>query len=168
MTDRVYRLGSFCILLGIWIVFSGQFDFFHLTLGVLSAGFISHVTGDMFFQDRTRGMKERSRELSRLPGYLVWLAWQIVLANLHVLYLALHPRGLAEVEPAIVRFRTPLRSDFSRYVLANSITLTPGTITLKTTGNQFVIHAISQKTRESLDGSMERRIADVFGEKGPK
>ncbi len=167
MIDRIYRLASFGILLGLWIVFSGKFDLFHLTLGVISAGIITHFSGDMFFHDRTRGLEERKRELSRLPGYLVWLVWQIILANLHVLYLALHPRGLAEVEPTLVRFHTPLRSAFAKYVLANSITLTPGTITLKTTGNRFVVHAISLKTKESLDGSMDRRIADVFGEKGP-
>lgn len=167
MTDKVYRLANFSILLGFWIVFSGRFDLFHLTLGVLAAGLISHISGDMFFQDRTRGFNDRKRELFRYPRYIMWLARQIVLSNLHVIYLAMHPRGLEQVEPTIVRFRTPLSSDFAKYVLGNSITLTPGTITLKTTGNRFVVHAVSRKARESLNGSMERRIAEIFGERGP-
>ena len=59
-----------------------------------------------------------------------------------------------------------LRSDFAKVVLANSITLTPGTVTMKVEENTVYVHAISRKAAESLDGSMETRIARIFNEKG--
>ena len=72
------------------------------------------------------------------------------------------PKGMDEVEPEVVRFKTKLRSDFGKWLLANSITLTPGTVTIMVRGDEFVIHAISQGAAEGLNGEMERRIAQIF------
>jgi multicomponent Na+:H+ antiporter subunit E len=90
------------------------------------------------------------------------LLWQIILANFHVLKLALTPSGTAEIRPRIVRFKTQLTSPFARFVFAQSITLTPGTVTVTIEGDEFVVHAISRAAAEGLAGAMERRIAHVF------
>ena len=66
------------------------------------------------------------------------------------------------MRPQMVRFRTSLRSEFARYVFANSITLTPGTVTLSVEGDKFVVHAISQKVADELPGEMEKRLAKIF------
>ena len=66
------------------------------------------------------------------------------------------------MRPQMVRFRTSLRSEFARYVFANSITLTPGTVTLSVEGDKFVVHAISQKVADELPGEMEKRVAKIF------
>ena len=154
------RAVTFCFLLAIWLVFSGHDDWFHLTLGVLSAGFVTWISGDLLFREHHG--EALIGIAGRLWGYLWWLLWQIVLANFHLLKLSLTPSGLDEVEPRVVKFRTHLRSDFARFLLANSITLTPGTVTLRIEGDVFYVHAISQKSVDGLDGEMERRIADVF------
>lgn len=158
----MYSLLSFSLLFLVWIVFSGKFDWFHLTLGILSAAFVTYFSSDLYFTDRRIGFLERLRQSARFCSYLVWLLYQIFLANLHVLRLALWPNALTEIDPVIVRMKTYLRSEFARYVLANSITLTPGTITLKIEEDILYIHAISRKAASSLDGEMERRIAAVF------
>jgi multicomponent Na+:H+ antiporter subunit E len=62
----------------------------------------------------------------------------------------------------MVRFRTSLQSEFARYVFANSITLTPGTVTLSVDGDKFVVHAISKKVADELPGEMEKRVAKIF------
>jgi multicomponent Na+:H+ antiporter subunit E len=158
----IYRILTFAALLATWVVFSGLFDPFHLTLGVISCAWVTWMSSDLLFTNRRQTLAERLRQAALLPGYTIWLAWEIVKANWHVLKLALHPHGLREVEPEIVRFTTGLRSEFAKWLLANSITLTPGTVTVKITGNEFVVHAISRQSTTGLGTVMERRIAHIF------
>ena len=96
----------------------------------------------------------------RFLQYTPWLLYQIVLANLHVVYLVLFP---SKIRPQIVRFKTTLTSDLSKVSLGNSITLTPGTITMDIDDGEFYVHALSDKVaRDLLTGEMERRVARVF------
>ena len=157
-----YQLAIFCILLATWLVFSGQFDRFHVTLGVLSCFLVTWMSSDMFFPKRDIPFGIRWREAPRLPGYLSWLLYEILVANVHVLRLSLHLRGPNEVKPQIVRFETKLKSEFARWVLANSITLTPGTVTVKVDGDDFYVHAISVHAAKGLEGEMEDRIKRIF------
>jgi len=69
------------------------------------------------------------------------------------------------IDPRIIKFKSKLQGDLSRVTFANSITLTPGTITVYVTmDGDFSVHAIDKKSREGLPGEMERRIAMAFGE----
>lgn len=158
----MYRLLIFSLLLVFWVILSGHFDAFHLSMGVLCAGIVTWLSSDMYFENRSKGAQVRVEEVCRAFGYAFWLLGQIVLANIQILKLALSPGGMEEVSPRVVRFKTKLRSDFAKYVLAQSITLTPGTVTVKIVGDEFVVHAISKAAADSLDGSMEDRIAHIF------
>ena len=65
----------------------------------------------------------------------------------------------------MIRFKTRLTSDIALVSLANSITLTPGTITMDIANGEFVVHAVSDKVaNDLLTGEMERRVAHVFVE----
>ncbi|MGI9243301.1 MAG: Na+/H+ antiporter subunit E [Verrucomicrobiales bacterium] len=152
----------FITLLSTWLIFSGFFDAFHVGLGIISSLFITAISGDLFFSERQTTSRDRLREITRIPGYLAWLLWQIILANLHVLKLALAPDGPEEIEPSIVRLKTQLTSPFARFVYAQGITLTPGTVTIRLDGDELLVHAISKESALGLDGEMERRIAYVF------
>ncbi|MCB1095245.1 MAG: Na+/H+ antiporter subunit E [Verrucomicrobiae bacterium] len=158
----MYQVLVFFLLLLTWVIFSGLFDPFHLSLGVLSCLLVTWMSSGMLFADRAASVWSRGRQAFLLIGYASWLLWQIVLANVHILKLALSPSGLEEVRPRVVRFRTGLRSEFGKFVLAQSITLTPGTVTIKIIGDEFVIHAISRLAADGLDGAMEARIAAIF------
>jgi multicomponent Na+:H+ antiporter subunit E len=160
--DFSYQAAIFCILLAIWLVFSGQFDAFHVSLGILSCFVVTWMSSDFLFPNREVPMKIRWREASRLPGYVVWLLYEIVLANLHVLRLAFQPGKMEDVEPQIVRFRTTLKTEFARWVLANSITLTPGTVTVKVEDDELYVHAISVAAAKGLEGEMEARVRRIF------
>lgn len=158
----LYRAIVFVLLMVVWAVFSGLFDFFHLTLGVISCGLVTWMSSDLLFDDRTIGLRDRMRQAVRATVYLFWLLWQIVLANLHLLKLAF---GSAELrQPQIVRYKTELKSDFEKFLLANSITLTPGTVTIKILGDTFYIHAISDFAADGLNGEMDKRIAHIFAQ----
>lgn len=158
----MYYLLTFILLMGTWILLSGIFDLFHLSLGVISSVIVTVFSHDLLFKNRQRSLTSRMVEAVRATNYFRWLLWQIVLANIHVLILALHPRSREKIEPQIIRFNTRLRSDFAKFVFANSITLTPGTVTVRIVEDEFVVHAISDKVAADLPGEMERRVAHAF------
>jgi multicomponent Na+:H+ antiporter subunit E len=155
---------AYPFLLLLWVVLSGQMDAFHLSLGAISCAIVAWLT-TVFLKDREAQSSALSVSVYlRLPGYLLWLMKEIVLANFHVFYLALWPGGMRHVQPELVTFKVRLKGEWARYVLANSITLTPGTVTVRATGNELIVHSISRTTTEGLKGDMEQRIARLFGE----
>jgi len=72
--------------------------------------------------------------------YIFYFLWQLLKANLDVAFRVLHPR--LPIEPGIVRVKTNLKTPLGRLLLANSITLTPGTITVESKGDDFYVHWI--------------------------
>jgi len=160
---HVTHILSFVILFILWIVFSGRFDGLHITLGLISSAIVAAFSGDLMFTSReARGI---FLLWLRMAGYIPWLLYQIFLANLHVMYLVLHPRMMERINPKIIRFDSRLKSDYSRMVFANSITLTPGTITVNVNAlGRFSIHCIDDPSGQPLPGKMEEKIAHVFKE----
>lgn len=157
------RVVTFILLFALWCIFSGMFDAFHLALGVISCLIVTIISGDLIFKDNKITM-EHIREGIRFIKYLPWLMYQILLANIHVAYLVLHPK--MPIEPSVVYYKSKLKKDISKVVFANSIILTPGTITMDITeDNTYVVHCISQKVADDLfTGEMEERVAYVFNE----
>jgi len=154
---------TFLVMFGFWIILSGKFDAFHLSLGIISCLIVAYLSGDLLF-DSPR-IKELPGSWIRFARYLPWILYQIFLANIHLIYLTFHPRMMDLIDPRIIKFKSKLQSDLSRVTFANSITLTPGTITVYVTmDGDFSVHAIDKKSREGLPGEMEARIAKAFGE----
>ncbi len=153
------KVYTFFIMMGFWILLSGKFDPFHLTLGVISSALVSFLSTDLFMYEHG---KNRLSTGIRFLLYLPWLLYQIILSTLHVTFLALHPKMKEQIDPTIVTFKTKLTSNIARVALANSITLTPGTITIRIEGNVFYVHAISRKAAAGLPGEMEDRLEKVF------
>ena len=148
----------FVLLLAFWLVLSGHYDLFHIAAGVFCAGLVTTLSSDLL----SLGGRETGPSVWRFVVYLPWLLYQVVIANLHVVYLILTP---SQIHPQVVRFRTRLTSDLARTTLGNSITLTPGTVTLDIEGDEFVVHALSDKVaRDLLSGAMEQRVARIFSE----
>lgn len=154
---------SFLILFILWIVFSGRFDGFHITLGIISSAMVAAISGDMMFtSSQPRGLFSL---WFRMFAYVPWLIYQIFLANLHVMYLVFHPKMMELINPKIIEFDSRLKSDYARTAFANSITLTPGTITVNVTVlGRFSVHCIDDQSGLSLPGGMEERIVKVFRE----
>ncbi len=157
-------LAVFTLLFAFWVFLSGFFDLFHLSLGVICCAIVSYGSYDLIFtQTNLRNLKERHRAGKNFILYLPWLIYQIYLANVHVVYLVWHP-GMP-IDPEIIRFKTKLRSDLALVTLANSITLTPGTITLDIRDGEYYVHALSKKVADDLlTGEMQDRVGRVYGE----
>lgn len=153
---------TFMLLLGFWIFMSGLFDIWHFGQGIIACALVAYLSNDLLFTDKK--VAGKGREVLRLMTYLPWLFYQIYLANIYVVKLALHPRMSDRIYPHIVKFRTKLKKDVSVFTFANSITLTPGTITVLVEGDYFYVHAIDIPVAESLPGEMETRVGHIFGE----
>ncbi|MBN2799283.1 MAG: Na+/H+ antiporter subunit E [Deltaproteobacteria bacterium] len=102
-----------------------------------------------------------------LALYVPYLIWQIVLSNLDVARRVVSPS--LPIAPGIVRIKTTLKSPLGRMVLANSITLTPGTLTLDVDGDELCIHWIDAQTGDieaatkAIVGGFEKRLEVIFG-----
>ena len=152
------RLVVFLILFAVWLVFSGHFDALHLALGLACSALVAVFSSELLLP-QTPSFRTAVTTW-RVLRYLPWLLYQIVLANLHVVYLVWRP---GQLRPQIVQFRTGLTRDLARVVLGNSITLTPGTITMDIDDDEFTVHAVSDQAARSLrSGEMERRVGHVF------
>lgn len=149
------------IFMGFWAILSGKFDLFHLSLGAVCSLLVAAFTHDLLFANvRVGGIR---LIVGRFLYYIPWLLYQIVTSNFHVAKLALSPK--MPIDPRIIRFKTKLESDISWVTLANSITLTPGTITMDIKDGEFFVHALSRKVAEDLNaGEMEDRVAHIYME----
>ncbi|MFQ3168191.1 MAG: multicomponent Na+:H+ antiporter subunit E [Limisphaerales bacterium] len=153
---------SFLVLFVPWLVLSGKFDPVHVGMGVLCSLLVGYWCADLLFQDRATTLGNRLRQLIGFVGYMGWLLGQIIVANLHVFRVALSPRMNELLSPQMVEFDSKLEKEFSKFILANSITLTPGTVTVRVEGSRFLVHSLTAKLAEGLPGVMEKRIANIF------
>lgn len=156
---------TFVMMFIFWVIMSGKFDLFHLGMGLLASGLVTALSHDLLFSGHTRKVGDLLREMGRFLIYVFWLCWQIVLANVHIAGISLSPKAMELIDPKIISFKTILKTDFARFVLANSITLTPGTVTLRIQDDVFHVHAITEQSVGDLTagpGVMERWVAWVF------
>jgi len=147
----------------VWLILSGKFDLFHISLGVISCLIVAYTSAELLLPQEKLG--RLIKMWLRFIRYQPWLLYQIFLANLHVMYLVLHPRMRELISPRIIRFKSKLDDEMSLFIFANSITLTPGTITVHVTVNgDYAVHAIDKASGDPLPGEMERRVAKIMGE----
>lgn len=158
--DRIFGfLVTFLILFGFWILLSWNFDPLHLVLGLICSLLVAYFSHDLLMTRERIGFSLRKMILFIL--YLFYLAHSIILANLDVAYRVLHPK--MPINPRIVKFKSRLTSDIGQTILANSITLTPGTITVDIRNRTFYIHTLSEKSAEDLlKGEMENKLMRIF------
>ena len=135
----------------LWIIFNGKITLEILLIGLLLCtllfAFCCKFMGYSIRQD--------IRLLRRLPlvfQYVVILIIEILKANRQVLYFITTPRY--QVEPQIVHFKSNLKTQIGRVILANSITLTPGTITVGLEGNDYYVHCLDKEFAEGMEDSI--------------
>ncbi len=94
-------------------------------------------------------------------AYLPYILWEIVKANLDVTKAILNPKLIS---PQMFRTKASQKTDVARVIYANSITLTPGTVTLDMRGDDLLIHALTKDTRAGVEsGDMDRRVKQLEG-----
>jgi multicomponent Na+:H+ antiporter subunit E len=156
-----YLPGLALALAAFWFALSQQTAPLFLALGALSVLLTLWLVAQMRILDRDASPYHR---VAQLLIYLVWLIGQIIRANLSVVARVLGPRSA--IDPAIVRIRTNARTDLSKALFANAITLTPGTVTVDVAGDRVVVHALvaGNASARSFDGA--DRVASTAADNG--
>ena len=143
------------LLFALWCLLSGRDDILFIGIG-LSASL--GIAGLHSFQP---GAPNSTIPFLRFMAYLPWLLYRITLSSLHTVYLILNPR--LPIDPRLIRHRTGLSDPAAVALLAVSVTLTPGTVTVETHDDELVVHALDPFSAEDLTShTLEKKIAWVF------
>ncbi|MBR1566870.1 MAG: Na+/H+ antiporter subunit E [Oscillospiraceae bacterium] len=145
----------FVILLALWLVFAGSVTVTNLILGVLVAGLITLLC-TKFMGYSTKRFYTGLKKAPAVAGYIGELLKEIVIANRDVLRV-IYRKG--QPQSTLVRFHTDLRSEGLRVLVANSITLTPGTYTVKLEGDEYAVHALDKSFQEDIENSAFFKLA---------
>lgn len=99
--------------------------------------------------------------------YWVWLGIEIVKSNISVARLILDPK--LPIHPVLVTLKAGQQSELGQVIYANSITLTPGTVSIRIDSNTILVHAVAKAYAEDLEsGEMDRRVTGIEGSDPPQ
>jgi len=150
----------FLALLLFWMLVSGSFDPQHLLAGVILSLLTAYLWSDLLIE--SGAMVPKTGTVVKFARYMLDLLMEVVRANIKVALIVLHP-GLP-ISPGFIVLRTRLKTRFGRVVYANSITLTPGTLTVELEGDRLIIHALTAETAEGVSHwSMEEEMLRLEG-----
>ena len=143
----------------IWLLLSGHYDPLLLTLGVLSCITCLYVTWKAKFIDE-EGLPLHL--LIRLPIYTIWLFKEIIKANIDTAKIIL----LNNPDPQNFRVKSSQKTEAGKVTYANSITLTPGTVTTELDGDILEVHALSSDMADDVkSGVMDKKVSWLEGNK---
>ena len=144
-------------LAAFWLANTGHYTIFMLSLGVISIALVVFIAHRMDVVDH----EAQPLHLTlKIPGYYVWLIKEIFLGNLLVVkHIWL---GNKSISPVFATITASQKTDIGKVIYANSITLTPGTVTVNIEGDKFLVHSLLQESIEDLEsGEMDRRVTQL-------
>ncbi|RLI94029.1 MAG: Na+/H+ antiporter subunit E [Candidatus Altiarchaeales archaeon] len=155
---------TYIVMFIFWILLSWEFSLSNILFGLVGSFLVAYSTRNLFIKERIAISPQKFIRKSYLSIlYIFYLTYQIIMANLDVAYRVLHPK--MPIDTRVIKFNTKLESDLAKTCFANSITLTPGTITIDVKKDIFYVHALTSEAAESLlEGSMERKLIEIFQE----
>ena len=149
---------TFLVAFGFYLLLGDPTKPFDIVTGLLSAGIVTLVLSRVVFESDP-SIASLGR-VARAAVYLPYLLVEVVRANLAVAWVVLHPD--LPIEPQLVRVPAP-EGRIAQALLANSITLTPGTLTVDIVDDELVVHTLTAGTRTGLqEGSLARAVAFVM------
>lgn len=142
----------------IWVALSGKFNLMHITIGLcISLGIAWLNTGPVTGPEIPLSLRGGL-------AYFPWLFSRIFASSVHLARLILDPK--LPIDPKLIRHDTTLRNHTSVVLLGNSITLTPGTITVEVSPRRLTVHTIDpHSSGDLLSGNLEAKVAMVFPQK---
>ena len=151
---------TFSLLMVTWLLWSGHTSPLLISFGVLSCGFVAMLHHRMSAHDGTDDIDHGLvlRSLTFVP----WLLWEIIKSNVDVMRVILHPS--LPIQSQLLRVPATQKTQLGRVIYANSITLTPGTITLDVRDGTFLVHALTDASAAGVkSGDMDRRVTRMEG-----
>lgn len=147
----------FVALYAVWLLLSGHYDATLMTYGALSCAAVVALVAHLGILDG----EAMPVHLGLRPlFYVPWLMKEIVLSNLSVARVILDPK--LPIHPRMIRVTAGQKTEVGQVIYANSITLTPGTVTLDVRDGQFLVHALTTESAAGLEsGEMDRRVSHL-------
>ncbi|ELY83009.1 monovalent cation/H+ antiporter subunit E [Natrinema gari] len=154
------QFATFLISYGFYLLLGDPSYWFDLVTGAAVAGIVAISLAQVTFTVPPDRVQSPLRVV-RFALYIPYLLWEIVKANIAVSAVILRPS--MPIEPTLTRVNSRVRSGLPLTALANSITLTPGTLTVRANNQQLLVHTLIPGARDDLfDGGLERGIRFVF------
>jgi multicomponent Na+:H+ antiporter subunit E len=157
------RAVLFTLAFLVWCFLNWVPDWQHIIVGLFLSGFVAFLTGG-FFIERPGGLPHPLRYWYFISRYLPVFLWEVIKANLDVAYRVLHPK--LPINPGIVKVKTALKSDTALTFLANSITLTPGTLTVDIDREKGILYIhwidVKHKDAESATKAIVERFEKIL------
>lgn len=158
-------------LFAFWLILSGMMKTKFLVIGFVSSLATAWLTRSLLRLPSAKGQDKAFLAFHfpylRYVNYWFWLLKEVVKANIDVAKRVLDPR--MPISPQIITFKKDMANPIAHVTLANSITLTPGTVTIDLEDGVYYVHAIAEDVARSLvpeegEGDMQRRVAALFHE----
>ncbi len=155
---------STLVLFIVWIFLTGSFQVQELMIGVIASLAISLISYKYISKNGLKNI--RPKKILYFLIYIPYFLSQVIKANIDVAYRVLHPKR--PINPGIVKIKTDLKSSIGKLALANSITLTPGTMSVDAEGDYLYIHWIDvedssvEKASEEISKPFEKYLKKVF------
>lgn len=152
-----HTLTLFLTLAVFWLLNSGHNSILMLSLGTVSIVFVLYVAHKMDVVDH----ESQPVHLSlKLPSYFLWLLKELVLANIAVVKSIWLGNG--SISPTLTTIKASQKTDIGKVIYANSITITPGTVTVDLIGDRLMVHALFSENIDILKaGEMDRRVSQL-------
>lgn len=151
---------SFILFLSVWLALSGKYDVFHVSLGIISSLIVAYTSRDLV--NNSNNICKNIKIFIKFLFYIPWLIYQIILSNFMITRIVLSKNVIKNINPRIFTYETVLTSDLAKMFLANSITLTPGTITISVVDNKLTIHALKEEGAIEGVKAIEDKLLKVF------
>ena len=151
----LYGLSATAALFVFWLLLSGHYAWYMVAVGLLASALVVLFSGRMAVIDHEG---HPIYLLGRAVTYWPWLVWEIIKSAIAVTRVVLAPS--LPISPTMVTVRGTQKTAVGLVTYANSITLTPGTVTIAVNGDQMLVHALDRDAADGLvEGSMARRVA---------
>ena len=146
----------FIALLALWLIFAGRITVFNLVLGVIISGLIT-LFCRFFMGYRSKAFLKSLKKLGAMLHYLAVLLIEMIKSNVDVIKIIWRK---TPPKPILVHFKSTLKSDVLKVLVANSITLTPGTYTVVLEGQDYAVHAVDASMSESIEKNIFFKMAE--------
>ncbi len=157
----VHALSLGGVLAALWLLLSGHYH--EALILALGAG---SVIGCVLIAMRMDVIDHEGHPMHltwRAPAYWLWLLWEIAKSAIDIAKVIVQPK--MPIRPTVFDVKATQKSELGHVIYANSITLTPGTVTLDVQDGILTIHAVTAGAREGLEtGEMDRRVTAMAGE----
>jgi multicomponent Na+:H+ antiporter subunit E len=153
-----HTLYLFLGLTAFWLLNSGHYTTLMLSLGGASIAFVIYISHRMDVIDHESLPLHLS--WTKLPVYILWLLKEVVVSNISVVkHIWL---GNGSISPTLSTMQVSQKTEIGKVIYANSITMTPGTVTVDLTGDQITVHSLLRENIDTLElGEMDRRVSQL-------